>query len=182
VSTGPGAGDVVELVLVAGADELRRAVRDVLEHGESRLAVVVRDATGGGPARRGAPPRRYARRLPVRVAEGVVRFVDVDAIDWIEAANQYVRLHTGGARYLVRESLTRVASLLDPDRFVRVHRSAIVHVDRVVELRTTPTGRSAVLDDGTTVPVSRPAWEELQAALVGFPDRPPAAPQHGPGP
>lgn len=87
--------------------------------------------------------------------EGRVELVDVAAIDWIEAADQYVQVHAAGAAHLMRESMTRLERRL-PARFVRVHRSAIVALDRVRSLRSTGSGTAELeLADGTCVPVSR---------------------------
>jgi two-component system LytT family response regulator len=113
--------------------------------------------------------RRYARRLPARKAADVIRYFDVGQIDWIEAASQYARLHVGREAHLIRESMARLASWLDPEQFLRVHRSAIVNLDRIRELRTdSPSHRWAVLHDGTRLAVSPQSWEALKAALLGF--------------
>lgn len=164
-----GAG-TVQVLLVAGEDHLDQAIRQILAEGSSRIELLVSRPRGGSP--RSLPgdegPRRHARRLPVRQAEGVIRYLDVDEIDWIEAANQYVRLHSGKKTYLIRESMARLESWLDPERFLRIHRSAIVHLDRVEELRmSSPAHRWAVLRNGESLRVSPQSWEALQAALLG---------------
>ena len=77
-------------------------------------------------------------------------------IDWIEATDYYARVHTAGRSYLVRESLKSLAETLDPDRFVRAHRSALVNVERVREIEKRASGDVvAVLDNGRHVRVSR---------------------------
>jgi two-component system LytT family response regulator len=82
--------------------------------------------------------------------------IDVDRIDWIEAADNYVRVHTGATVHLVRDSLAGFERRLDADRFVRVHRGAIVRLDRVREVLTSANGETvAILRDGTRVPISR---------------------------
>lgn len=112
---------------------------------------------------------RYARRLPVRRASGVIRYVDVGRIRWIEAANQYVRLHTEDGRFLLRHSMADLESLLSPDRFQRIHRSSIVGLERIVEVWVeSTTVRWALLDGGERLPVSQRYWSPLQAALVGI--------------
>jgi two-component system LytT family response regulator len=81
-----------------------------------------------------ASPRRYLKRLAVRSA-GKTVFVDVEEIDWIEAAENYVQLHTGQVRRLLHVPLNTVEKSLDPDHFLRVHRSIIVNVGRIKELQ-----------------------------------------------
>jgi two-component system, LytTR family, response regulator len=106
-----------------------------------------------------------------RVAVSVGRrtlFVDVRGIDWLDAADNYVRLHAGGKEYLARETLASLEAQLDPDRFARIHRSAIVQIDRIVELRPTTHGDAEVrLRDGTLLAVSRTWREGLDRALGG---------------
>jgi len=80
------------------------------------------------------PAPRHVRRFLVKAAGRVV-FVLADEIDWIEAAGNYVRLHAGPASHLVRETMAKVEARLDPERFVRVHRSAIVNVESIRELQ-----------------------------------------------
>jgi len=92
--------------------------------------------------------------------------VDVRDIDWIEADDYYSRIHTPGARHLIRESLASLWRRLDASQFVRVHRGALVRLDRIREILVTPRGRTlAVLRDGTRIPVSRRRRAALQALL-----------------
>jgi len=77
-------------------------------------------------------------------------------IDWVEAEDYYVRIHAGRDHPLVRRSLRDLMASLDPEMFVRVHRSTIVNRERVREVRSLPTGDSDItLSDGTTVRMSR---------------------------
>jgi len=92
--------------------------------------------------------------------------VDAREIDWIEADDYYSRIHTGGARHLIRESLASLWRRLDASQFVRVHRGALVRLDRIREILVTPRGRTlVVLRDGTRIPVSRRRRAALQALL-----------------
>jgi two-component system LytT family response regulator len=117
------------------------------------------------PAAEPAP----ATRLEVRLGDRR-RFVAVADIDWIEASDYYVRLHAGGRSHLLRETLQELEARLDPRRFVRAHRSAMVAVDRVAELRADGAGRPVlVLRDGTRVPVSRSRREQVELALRAAP-------------
>lgn len=98
---------------------------------------------------------RVMDRLLISTGRGDV-VVPTDEIDWLAADGAYVYVYHGGRRHLLRESLTSLAQRLGPQRFVSVHRSAAVNVDRVRETRR---GEGADLDvilmDGTRVPVSR---------------------------
>lgn len=88
--------------------------------------------------------------------KGTAFLLNVQAIDWIEADSKYVIFHTGKETHLYRESLTRMEELLDPALFVRTHRSAIVNLERVLEIRTLQTGDGQIrLKDGTILPLSR---------------------------
>ena len=87
-------------------------------------------------------------------------------IEWIEADDYYVRIHAGARRPLVRRTLRSLERALDARRFVRVHRSAIVNLDHVREVRTTASGdQQMVLASGTMVRVSRTYRDELAAKL-----------------
>lgn len=81
--------------------------------------------------------------------------IPVTDIDWIGADSYYARLHVGAKTHLLRESLSSLETRLDPSRFARVHRAAIVQLDRVKELRTTARGDEAILQNGSRIPVSR---------------------------
>ncbi|WP_284331674.1 LytR/AlgR family response regulator transcription factor [Dyella flagellata] len=111
---------------------------------------------------------RYAIRFAVRIGHHVA-IVAADEVDWIEATGDYVRLHTGGDReYLLREPLHRLAARLDPSKFVRIHRSTIVSVDRITETRALPNKDCMLrLRDGTPLRVSRTYAEALHLALEG---------------
>lgn len=107
----------------------------------------------------------YLDEILVRVA---MRDVIVQAadIDWIEADSYYARLHVGSREYLLREPLHLLARRLDPAQFVRVHRSAIVNLKRVREVRYERTGeRVIVLSTGAHVRVSRNRWKGFAGQL-----------------
>jgi len=85
-----------------------------------------------------------------------VTLVPVGEIHWIEAADNYVRLHTGDGQYAVRETMNNLADQLDPRQFARVHRSAIVNLGRVKEMLALPSGDyTVVLESGTRLTLSR---------------------------
>jgi two-component system LytT family response regulator len=90
-----------------------------------------------------------------------------EEIDWVSAEDYCVQIHAGGRAHLVRGSLAALAERLDERRFIRVHRSALVNVDRVRDIRTMPSGRIVVgLRGGQSVPVARARVAALQA-LIG---------------
>jgi two-component system, LytTR family, response regulator len=98
---------------------------------------------------------------------GRVLFLRADEIDWIEAADYYVKLHIAGKVHMLRESMAALEARLDPELFFRVHRSAIVNLERVRELQ--PFSRREhvlVLRDGTRLRLTRSRRERL-AALLG---------------
>jgi two-component system LytT family response regulator len=79
-------------------------------------------------------PHRYIKRLAVRSA-GKTVFVDVEAVDWIEAAENYAQLHTGQESHLIHVAMNTLEKSLDPEVFLRIHRSIIVNVGRIKELQ-----------------------------------------------
>ncbi|HTS88000.1 MAG TPA: LytTR family DNA-binding domain-containing protein [Gemmatimonadales bacterium] len=105
-------------------------------------------------------------RLVVR-AEGRVYLVRTMDIDWIETASNYVRLHTGKTSHLLRESLSSLETRLDPARFLRIHRTTIVNMERLRELQPWFSGEFvAILQDGTRLKVSR-GYREHVARWLG---------------
>jgi two-component system LytT family response regulator len=108
---------------------------------------------------------RYLERLVVKTGDRIF-FQKVEEIDWFEAADYYVKLHVGAQSHLIRESLKRLETQLDPQRFSRIHRSAIVNLDRVKELQPWFHGAYLVLlEDGTELRLSRARRKTLEATL-----------------
>jgi two-component system LytT family response regulator len=81
-----------------------------------------------------ATPRRYLKRLPVR-SPGKTVFADLEDVDWMEAAENYVQLHTGLAIHLLHVAMNTLEKSLDPEIFLRIHRSIIVNISRIKELQ-----------------------------------------------
>ena len=99
--------------------------------------------------------RPYVTRIPVRT-DGRVRVIDVEHIDWCGAADNYVALHCGPHEYLIRDTIAHIERRLDPRHFVRIHRSTIVRIDRIHELRPDLHGDFEVrLKTGTVLSLSR---------------------------
>ena len=109
--------------------------------------------------------RGFATRFVVR-SGGKVTFVRPQDVDWIDAAGNYVRLHSEGRQHLVRETMKSIESRLDPEVFVRVHRSAIVNIDRVASLEPYFHGEYVVImRDGAKLTSSRSHSGRLRALL-----------------
>ena len=102
-----------------------------------------------------APAPGGAAHIPVQTRDGVV-LVEAEAIDWVEAQGNYAALHAGRETHLVRETLTRLSQRLGAERFVRVHRGAIVNVSRLKRMKSLASGDALLeLADGTELRASR---------------------------
>jgi two-component system LytT family response regulator len=111
---------------------------------------------------------RRLDRLVVKSA-GTTRFIRVVDIDWIEAAGVYVTLHVGGKELLYRAALNDLAERLDPRRFVRVHRSALVNIESIIQLEPMSHGEfEAVIKNGSRTRVSR-TYRTLLEKRLGQP-------------
>jgi two-component system LytT family response regulator len=109
-----------------------------------------------------------ARRLVI-AANGTEFLLDVADIEWIEADDYYAAVYARGRRHLIRESLDSLERRLDAARFVRVHRSALVHLSKVREVRSEKDGTAVIiLHDGTRVPMSRRRREVVADAIRRF--------------
>ncbi len=109
--------------------------------------------------------RKFLQRLVVK-AGGRVLFLRTSDVDWFEASGNYVTLHLGRESHLLRTTMSALAPKLDPEQFVRIHRSAIVNLDRVKELLPWFRGElTLVLHDGTRLTVGRAFRERLQHLL-----------------
>ncbi len=107
-----------------------------------------------------------ARPPAVTRTGGRVTILGVKDIDWIEAEGDYVKIHAGRAWHLLRETMKHLEAQFDPARFVRIHRSTIVNVERIKELQPYFRGEYVViLHDGTSLKLSRGYKEHLEAAL-----------------
>ena len=122
------------------------------------------------PADAPAPLRERVTRLAIRET-GRTYFVPVSAVDWIEGADYYVKLHVGGRVHLLREPLRSLAERLDPSRFARVHRSAIVNLARIREIRMAARGdHTLVLEDATRLRLTRARRRELESLIELVPN------------
>jgi two-component system LytT family response regulator len=108
-------------------------------------------------------PRRHMKRLAVRSA-GKTVFVDVEEIDWIDAAENYVQLHCGRTVHLLHVPMNTLEKSLDPEIFLRIHRSTIVNVGRIKDLQPGPHGEYVLtLRSGVRLQSGRTYQEKLRA-------------------
>src|SRR5579863_7721918 len=122
---------------------LERVKAELLKAHEHTVKARILDLLG-----KTKPEPNQLRRLVIRTGGRVV-FLELDEVDWIEAAANYVKLHVGKESFLLREGIGHISAKLDPQRFVRIHRSSIVNVSRIRELQPCDSGEYiAVLRDG----------------------------------
>jgi two-component system, LytTR family, response regulator len=134
----------------------------------NRLLAVLQGESGSSdaprPGRDGARPE-YLERIAVET-KGQVRVVPVKQIDYIAASGPYAELYVGEKRYIIRERMQTLEERLDPARFFRIHRSAIVRLDLIETLIRNPGGDYAVqLKGGVRLKVSRSRFEELEKRM-----------------
>lgn len=146
------------------SDRLRQAVlrakKALVEQGkmEDRIFQLIKNF---------ARSEQYLQRILIR-REGGISPVKVEDIDWIEAHSKYVYLHVGSNTYLSRVSSTRLEEQLDPGLFTRIHRTAIVNVDKISQMRPMTHGDYlVVLKSGEKLMLSRRYWERLSTILKG---------------
>ena len=134
-----------------------------LERAKSRLGQKIPPATDLAAAAR--PPKQYLERIVVKDGTRVT-LIPVAKLDYAEAQDDYVALASESKKHLKQQTIASLEACLDPERFVRVHRSYIVNFERVVRIE--PYGkdsRLAILLDGTRLPVSRAGYARLNALL-----------------
>jgi two-component system LytT family response regulator len=155
--------------------------QDALAHARARLrsqeavelsrrlsALLATGFGGAGEAGAIGSTAEPARRIVIGTG-GTDLILDVAEIDWIEAEDYYAAVHARGGRHLVRESLASLETRLDRTRFVRVHRSAIVNLAQVTEIRTPASGDTmVVLRSGVQLPLSRRRREQVADAIRRF--------------
>ena len=107
------------------------------------------------------------RRLAVKAGSRVL-LIDMNDIDWIEAAGNYVKLRVGSESYFLREGISRISARLDPNCFVRIHRSTVVNVQRIKELHPCNNGEyMVVLRSGKELSCSRGYRSGLRQMISG---------------
>ena len=145
----------------------RRARKMIELNQVSRLSGELRAllSEGSGKQEGGSGKREYLERIAVEM-RGQVRIVPVKQIDYLIASGPYAELYVGDKRYLIRERMQALEGRLDPARFFRIHRSAIVRLDLIETLIRNPGGDYAVLlKGGVKLKVSRSRFEKLEQQM-----------------
>jgi two-component system LytT family response regulator len=154
----------------------RERLAAALARARERLALGA--ARGGSPAASASTPSgaalaaaargpgQYAERIVVR--DGAqVHVIPVERVDYVEAQDDYVAIHESGKTHLKHQTLAELAEALDPDRFVRIHRSYVANVERIARIELLAKDqRVAVLHDGRQLPISRAGHERLKELLT----------------
>jgi two-component system LytT family response regulator len=166
------------------AGSVLRAKRRIAERQVAKLAVRIAGAAvaiqgeSGDPtspvSRLPAPPPapKYANQMTIRVRRRMFS-LDVSDISWIQGASQYCRVHAKNGEYLLARTLASLECELDPKRFFRIHRSAIVNAAYVREVRTSGDGRYNIyLHGGQALPMGRARREILEKLLSGISNKP----------
>jgi len=142
------------------AERFQAAIARARERMRARAAMPVEDLV-----RDAKPKPGHTERVLIRDGANV-HVLPVDKIDYVEAQDDYVAFKSEGKQYLKDQTLSSVEGTLDPNRFVRIHRSFILNIDRIskVELYAKDS-RMAILRDGTRLPVSRAGYARLAQLL-----------------
>ena len=110
---------------------------------------------------------KYLKKLPIKDGRTTVR-VDIEDIDWIDAAGDYMCVHAKGVTHILRGTMKKLEDRLDPIIFQRIHRSTIVNINRVKELRSHMNGEYFLsLDNGVEVKLSRHYKEKIKYFVAG---------------
>ena len=141
-------------------ERFQEAIGRARERVRARTAMpvdaIVRDAR---------PKTGHAERVLIRDGANVT-VLPVDTIDYVEAQDDYVAFKSAGKQYLKDQTLSAVEGTLDPARFVRIHRSFILNIDRIAKVELyAKDSRMAILRDGTRLPVSRAGYARLSELL-----------------
>jgi two-component system, LytTR family, response regulator len=154
-----------------------RAKQRITERRVARLARQIAGAVGAnGHAVTDAPvlqppAQKYADQMTIRVRRRMFA-LEVSDISWIQGASQYSRVHTKNGEYLLSRTLASLECELDPKRFFRIHRSAIVNAAHVREVRSSGDGRYNIyLHGGQALPMGRARREILEKLLSGIGSR-----------
>lgn len=110
------------------------------------------------------PQQKYISRIAIRSSSRIY-FLQVSDIDWIEAAGNYVDIHTGDKTHLLRETMGNLETNLDPEHFIRIHRSAIVNLNSIQEIQPDTYDYVVLLKNGKSLGMSRRYKEKLNALI-----------------
>jgi two-component system LytT family response regulator len=141
-------------------ERFQEAMQRARERLRAKAAVPLEDLVRDARPRTGPAER-------VLIRDGAnVHVLPADAIDYVEAQDDYVAFKSAGKQYLKDQTLAAVEAMLDPARFVRIHRSFILNIDRIAKVELyAKDSRMATLRDGTRLPVSRAGYARLSELL-----------------
>lgn len=112
--------------------------------------------------------KNYPDKIMLKTAKGI-SFINTNEVDWVEAAGNYVKLHVKESGHLLRETMNNIESKLNPDKFLRIHRSSLVNIDRIKELQPLFNGDYiVVLQNDTELNLSRNYHDRLQRLFDKF--------------
>ena len=145
----------------------RERLSEALAHARGRLGTPAATPAPAPAALAAAarPPGQFVERILVKDGANV-HIVPVERLDWIEAQDDYVAIRADGKTHLKPQTLAEIAAGLDPARFVRIHRSYVLNVERIARLELyAKDSRVAILKDGKDLPVSRAGYARLRELL-----------------
>lgn len=144
----------------AAVERAKKQIRDSrLPEADDRLRALLEEVRTGS---------RFVKRLAVK-SSGRTTFLNVTDIDFVEAAGNYLRLQVGGESHLIRERMNALEAKLDPEKFVRIHRSTIINVDRVKEMHPLFNGdQTVIMKNGKQLTMTRNYRERLVALIEGL--------------
>jgi len=141
-------------------ERFQEAMQRARERMRARAALPLEDLVRDARPRSGP-----AERILIRDGANV-HVLPADSIDYVEAQDDYVAFKSAGKQYLKDQTLAAVEAMLDPARFVRIHRSFILNIDRIAKVELyAKDSRMATLRDGTRLPVSRAGYARLSELL-----------------
>lgn len=144
------------------AGALQRARKQIEQHSNEDLNLRLQNFLDDVQAK-----QKFTERLVIK-SGGRIFFLNVEEIDWIEAADNYVRLHAGRNAHLLRETMNHVEKRLNPDHFIRIHRSRIINIRQIKELQPLFRGEyDIMLQDGTRLESGRGYRDKLQKLFGG---------------
>lgn len=145
-------------------EEVRRRQTDTVNVRLTQLLDYLQQNSGTAAAAQ-AKEEKAGDRILLK-SSGEIFFLKTGEIDWIEAEGDYMKFHVNGRTHLMRETMARLEARLDPKRFIRIHRSTIVNIDRLRKLSPSFAGEYAViLHDGTKLKLSRGYHERIATLL-----------------
>lgn len=150
-----------------GRARTRVGERKIGSLSDQLVSLMAEHKTGKATDRPAGPVemRDRSERILIKERDSVF-FVKTENIDWVEAAKDYVVIHIGQKKHLLRESMTRMEKRLNPNMFVRIHRSSIVNIERIKELKSYFHGDYIVyLKDGSELKLSRRYWGRVEEVL-----------------